>query len=434
MKMKKMKVKDPGSKKKQSTLGMYRFIGIIFTVLSLLNIIAVVIEFRSSGTSLFYAEEALSHMAKIEQHLQTTNECVLNIVINQNDPTIVRNEVKNIKSTFALLDQEVDTFRNIDTSNIDETIEKDFEAAMINVEAYRSLLEKIENYETKEIGAYYNSDIAPMKEKASSSMKSVADHQSQSTNVFFHKTAHAFLFLLLFMVFMLAVGLNFIKYMKKNAEKAELEIEENKSKASQFREKAIKIAYTNILTNLKNRYALERDLSTKLKEDSLTLAFFNFDNFNEITESYGRGFSDMFLVAVTDLVKERYPDKFEIFHTDTHEFCFLMNSDISRMDTEKLVNDLAQTLSAPVKISKLKINPAVSGCVYYYKPSEGLDTNALFLKIDRIMKELRLTNEHKITKIDGSSGISSVDSISIDSINSIGSINSVNILNSVTNL
>ena len=269
--------------------------------------------FRSSGNNLFYAEEALSHISKIEQYLQTTNEEVLNIVINKDDPTAVTAGITNIESEFKLLQDEAETFRGIDISHIDNTIKSDFDSAMVSVASYHSALTKIQNYNAFEIESYYRNDIEPVRMMASNNMRNVVEKQSSSTNTFFHKIAHEFMFLLLFMAFTMAVRLNSINFMKRNAKKAEFEIEVNKKsakanahKASHFREKAMEMAYTNVLTDLKNRYALEKDLDERLKTENIILAFFAYDDFDDMTTSYGRDFGDDFLIGMSDLIKDTY--------------------------------------------------------------------------------------------------------------------------------
>lgn len=391
---------------KEDGLKIYRFISIVFAVLSIINIGAVIVTFRSSGNNLFYAEEALSHISKIEQYLQTTNEEVLNIVINKDDPTAVTAGITNIESKFKLLQDEAETFRGIDISHIDNTIKSDFDSAMVSVASYHSALTKIQNYNAFEIESYYRNDIEPVRMMASNNMRNVVEKQSSSTNTFFHKIAHEFMFLLLFMAFTMAVGLNSINFMKRNAKKAEFEIEVNKKsakanahKASHFREKAMEMAYTNVLTDLKNRYALEKDLDERLKTENIILAFFAYDDFDDMTTSYGRDFGDDFLIGMSDLIKDTYSEQFDIYQTDNNEFCFVVKGSVTKDQADTMFTQVIQTLSSPVEITKLKMSLNVSGCVYYYSCGERLSTNALFVKIDKVMKNMRMRHEHRVMKI-----------------------------------
>ena len=401
-----MNKKSHPQEEKEESLKIYKFIAIVFAVLSLVNIAAVIFTFRYSGNNLFYAEEAVSHVAKIEQYLQTTNESVLNIVINQNDAGIIEKENENINTMFAMLEEEADEFKKLNLSSIDDAIMTDFDSAMTEVGHYETALKTFQNHNTSGVEEYYRKEISPLQEKATIAMQSVADRQSELTNAFFHKIAHQFLILLLFMMFIMALGLNSFIYMRKKIHQKNLENAQtrqkaraNAYKASQALKKANAMAFTNVLTELKNRYALEEDLDEKLRNEDVTLAFFNFDNFSEVTQSYGRDFGDMFIVSVTDMMKENYSDKFEIYHTDTGEFCFVANEAAAPEDADSLIAQLGRALSAPIEISKLSIQPIVSGCVYYYKSAEHLNPNSLLIKIDRVMQEAKENAEHKIMKL-----------------------------------
>ncbi|MBR4320227.1 MAG: hypothetical protein IKP69_09320, partial [Oscillospiraceae bacterium] len=93
---------------------IYRFIGSFFAILSLINLAVVIFAFNRTGYGLYHAEDAVTHIAKIEQHLQNSNESVLNIVVHKNDVAIIKEETQNIHKEFALLNEEANEFRSID--------------------------------------------------------------------------------------------------------------------------------------------------------------------------------------------------------------------------------------------------------------------------------------------------------------------------------
>lgn len=407
MKNTNMKFRQSDLEERGDSLKVYKFIAVVFTLLSLLNIAAVIFTFRYSGNNLFYAEEAVSHVAKIEQCLQSTNESVLNIILNPEDTKLLVKEKENIELCFLSLEKSADYFRSLDLSSLDDSITADFDVAMADVNAYHNALNKFSGYEIYQMGALYDEEISSLQDKATASMREVAQRQSDLTNSFFHEIAHRFLFLLLFMVFIMAVGLNSFIYMRKKIQQKNFENAQTRQaarasayRASQFQKKATAMAYTNILTELKNRYALEEDLDKKLKNEDVTIALFNLDNFGEVTQNYGRDFGDMFIVNMTDMLKEKYSDMFEIYHTDTGEFCFVANEPADPEDADSVIAQLGHALSAPIEISKLNIQPRISGCVYYYKSSEGLNPNSLLIKIDRALQEAKQSTEHKIMKLE----------------------------------
>ena len=402
---------------------IYRIISSVFAVLSLLNLAVVIFAFTRTGYGLYHAEDAVTHIAQIEQYLQNTNESVLNIVVHKNDFKTIETEVENIHNDFITLNEEAELFRAIDLSSIDGTIINDFESAMMKVEAYHQALlnysnmfneydenslsdkEKL-NYFMNMIESKYGSEIEPLKNEATSAMSSVVKHQNEATYTFYVKLAQEFLFVIVFMLLTMSVGLNSIHYMKNNARKAALEIQqkkkdalENAQEASHLRRKATAIAYTNILTGLKNRYALEEELQKRLKSDDVTVAFFNFDTFHELNENYGRNFGDNFLITVADTVKEKYSDTFDIYHTDADEFCFVLKKFGEQSEADSKIPQIMKTLSSPIEVTKLKVQLHVSGCVYHYKATERLDVNGFFVKVDRALKDAKKSASSGILEV-----------------------------------
>ena len=402
---------------------IYSFIGSFFAILSLVNLAVVIFAFNRTGYGLYHAEDAVTHIAKIEQHLQNSNESVLNIVVHKNDVAIIKEETQNIHKEFALLNEEADEFRSIDLSNIDATITSDFEKAMAKVDIYHSALlnytEMFAEYdessaEDNEKLAYfmnmientYELQIEPLKKDASVAMSEMVERQNDSTYTFYVKVAQKFLLVVGFMLLTMSVALNTIHYMKNKARKDAFEIQQKKrdaletaEEASHLRRKAVAIAYTNVLTGFKNRYAMEEDIKKRLQTEDFTVAVFTLDNFSELNESYGRNFGDMYLVKLADILKEKYSDMFDIYHTSADEFSFVLKKYNNQEKADEMLPQIIETLSAPKEVSKLQIKLQVSGCVYRYHASERLGIDSLFVKIDRAIKNARNQNEHSILEL-----------------------------------
>ncbi len=402
---------------------VYRVIGSFFAILSLINLAVVIFAFNRSGYGLYYAENAVTHIAKIEQHLQNSNESVLNIVVHKNNVKIIEEETINIHKEFALLNEEAQIFRGINLSNVDDTINNDFESAMIKVNAYHEALltysEMFHDYDEtsaadKEKLAYfmniietkYETEIEPLKAEATAAMSSVVEHQNESTYTFFVKIAQEFLFVIGFMLLTMSVGLNTIRYMKNNARKDAAEIQQKKKdaietaqEASQLRRKAVAIAYTNVLTGFKNRYAMEEDIKKRLQTEDFTVSVFTLDNLNELNEDYGRNFGDMYLAKIADVLREKYSEMFDIYHTNIDEFSFVLKKYNGQEEVDDILPQIIETLSAPVEVSKLQIKMAVSGCIYRYHASERLGIDSLFVKIDRAIKDAKARNGHRILEV-----------------------------------
>lgn len=402
---------------------LYKRIAIVFATLSLINLIVVTFAFNRTGYGLYYAEEAVSSIAKIQNYLQTTNESVLNIVIHKNDITVIDKEITNVHETFQNIDKEAEHFKSIDVSNINESIKDDFEDSMQKIDKYHSALlkhsEEFRSYNqedpeskeklsafTNQIEEWYETEIDPLKDDATLSIENIFENQSKSTYDFFIKVAQSFLILVVFMLFTMAVGLNSIAYMKKTAKKSAIELQkknktaiEKAREASNFHQKAVAIAYTNILTGMKNRYALEEDLHDRLKTEDLTIALFSFDNFNQLNEVYGRSFGDKFLTTVSDSLSSNFSEQFHIYQTNTEEFCFVSRKNTERSDADAAIQKIINILSESFQVSALQIQQPFSGCIYHYSSRENIDINSLFVKLDKTISDAKRTSGNKVLDV-----------------------------------
>lgn len=378
----------------------YKRMAIIFVVLSLLNMSAVLMAFRRSGYGLYHAEDALSHVARINHYVQDINESAMSIVINHNDSDRIAKEVSQITQTFSEINEEIEAYSNIDLDEIDPELKVQFNEAKEKIDNYHNALmnykNEIQDYTVSnkaELSEYvaatmnvYTSDIEPLKDSAADSVTELFNMQSQATYDFFVRCAQQFLFVLLFLIITMVIGLIGINNMKKKARRDAETIEVEQKKAKESREKSVNIAYSNILTGFKNRYGLEADISDKLASKKFTIALFNFNNFSYINEKYGRDTGDEFLSVVSVKLQQKYAKVADIYSTDADEFCFIFKKNVSPDKADELVYQIAETLSKPMAVTDHAIQNMVSACFCHYNPGDQPDLNSLLRNFDRAMK------------------------------------------------
>jgi diguanylate cyclase (GGDEF)-like protein len=378
----------------------YKRMAIIFVVLSLLNMSAVLLAFRRSGYGLYHAEDALSHVARINHYVQDINESAMSIVINNNDSDRIAKEVSQITQTFSEINEEIEAYSNIDLDEIDPELKVQFNEAKEKIDNYHNALmnykNEIQDYTVSnkaELSEYvaatmnvYTSDIEPLKDSAADSVTELFNMQSQATYDFFVRCAQQFLFVLLFLIITMVIGLIGINNMKKKARRDAETIEVEQKRAKESREKSVNIAYSNILTGFKNRYGLEADISDKLASKKFTIALFNFNNFSYINEKYGRDTGDEFLSVVSVKLQQKYAKVADIYSTDADEFCFIFKKNVSPDKADELIYQIAETMSKPVAVTDHAIQNMVSACFCHYNPGDQPDLNSLLRNFDRAMK------------------------------------------------
>ena len=378
----------------------YKRMAIIFVVLSLLNMSAVLMAFRRSGYGLYHAEDALSHVARINHYVQDINESAMSIVINHNDSDRIAKEVSQITQTFSEINEEIEAYSNIDLDEIDPELKVQFNKAKEKIDNYHNALlnykNEIQDYTVSnkaELSEYvaatmnvYTSDIEPLKNSAADSVTELFNMQSQATYDFFVRCAQQFLFVLLFLIITMVIGLIGINNMKKKARRDAETIEVEQKRAKESHEKSVNIAYSNILTGFKNRYGLEADISDKLASKKFTIALFNFNNFSYINEKYGRDTGDEFLSVVSVKLQQKYAKVADIYSTDADEFCFIFKKNVSPDKADELIYQIAETMSKPVAVTDHAIQNMVSACFCHYNPGDQPDLNSLLRNFDRAMK------------------------------------------------
>ncbi|MDE5834242.1 MAG: GGDEF domain-containing protein, partial [Ruminococcus sp.] len=145
------------------------------------------------------------------------------------------------------------------------------------------------------------------------------------------------------------------------------------------------IALTNILTGMKNRYALEDDIAEILETKQFNIAVFDIDNFRIINDTYGYEFGDEYLSAVSEMLDEEFKDSATIYNITSNEFCFIFNDDIPDSQIQRIADKIRATMSTPVTIESITVQCTASGSIYHYLPNDCLNVSSLLLKMDNVM-------------------------------------------------
>ena len=179
------------------------------------------------------------------------------------------------------------------------------------------------------------------------------------------------------------------------------EIEAATAKFRHTKEKASEMAYMNILTGMKNRYALDKDLSERLETDQFNIAVFDMDNFRSINDMYGYDFGDEYLAAVGERLKAQYGSDAEIYNITGNEFCFVYNREVSDAQAMRISESVIQTLSEWYTIANLNVQLTASGATYHYLPGDSLNLSALLVKLDNVMRDAKRNGGNMVLQVMG---------------------------------
>ena len=160
------------------------------------------------------------------------------------------------------------------------------------------------------------------------------------------------------------------------------ELEETSDRLIASRQKLLDSAHTNILTGLRNRYALEQYLAPLLSSKQFYIGVFDIDNFRQVNDQFGYEYGDEYLIAISDRLKAKYSDAAEIFHVHGNEICMIFKEDGSDMQIKMLAEQIRQTMGSNTQVSGMLLSSNVSAALYHVLPSESKDVGALLRKLD----------------------------------------------------
>lgn len=365
---------------------VYRTLSILFIVLGLINIIAVTAAFSKTGYGLWHAEDALSCIAKIDNSLNNINQRILEIELHPDDYHVLESNMADIVEEHYIIKENSDKFRGLDLNDIDKTLSGEFEITINKVNNYyytiSDCLTKINNGGA-EISSLYNPDIEMMQTDASTSLQAMFDKQDKSTYAFFYRVGKSFLLVLLFLILTMASGLFAIHKAKKRDMEFAIKLQSNKQKIATARQKVVKMAYTNIVTGLKNRYALFEDLNKCINNKDFTIALYNFNDFKSIDEEHGRESTDNYMVTIAERLMENFGDVAEIYSTDVDEFCVIFNDDVARSKVNIISQKILYFLSRPVQIENDKVQLSAAGCICKCTIGKYVSVSDLFKDMDK---------------------------------------------------
>ena len=236
--------------------GVYRTLSILFIVLTILNLVVIIYAFAKTGYGLWHAEDALSYIAKIDDNFEDINQNVLNIQLHADNQQLISDSVDGILSSQNKIKENAESFRQINMANIDKSIPVEFDASMDKVNLYYDTIsEQLTSVKTgfAKPSMLQTAETESMREDAKESLDELFEKSDEATYQFFCRVGQRFLFVLLFLLLTMLTGLYSIARIKKRDHAFALKLQNSKQKTANIRQKAVEIAYTNVVTGLKNR-------------------------------------------------------------------------------------------------------------------------------------------------------------------------------------
>lgn len=391
-------------------------IGIVLAVIMLLNMSLLYLNHAAAFRTFNTTSVEMNYINNSNGLLQQINgELSLMIAGIGNTQA----HMEKIFTLFPQLQEKMDAYENISGHN--ELAARRFRHARAYINAYESKLstyreqynEVLKTNDEAQIEAFRSSlknifeqEISPLQTAAAEMMiASISIASTTATKRTTESTRNMSLILAV-LAAILVIGEIAVFLVARYTKRATEEINRKSaqfadasSKLVRSREKMEDIAVSNLLTGLKNRYALERDISERLATEQFHISVFDFDNFRSINDTYGYDFGDEYLAQIAERLKEEFEQFADVYNITGNEFCFVFKRTVSDTQVIRLVENIVNVMTAPYTILNLTVQLTVSGSTYHYLAGDCLNVNSLLVKMDNVLRNAKRAGGGQIFQV-----------------------------------
>ena len=389
--------------------GAYIFAGILIAIIYIINTFLVESIYWGNQEVSQKTGQANSALNKINSELTAINMDSISIAAGIIPPEDIGITMGDTNKRYGNIIAAEHQFEAIE--DLSPTVVKRYNYAKALITAFKDKLDSLGTKNVKEgneemMADILKQEIYPLQTTASEMLISTIDVVNVETakmNAANTKRAFA---LMTVMMIVAILGEIAVWLFARRAKKIRAELEEREknlaevdAKLKATRQKASDLAVINVLTGMKNRYALDSDVSDRLETGRFNIAVFDMDNFRSINDTYGYDFGDEYLAAVAEKLKEEFGDVAEIYNITGNEFCFLFNSSVTESQAMGIAQNIQRVMSSPYEVLNLAVQLPCSGAVYHYLPGDCLNVNSLLVKLDTALRTVKMNGGNMINTV-----------------------------------
>lgn len=400
------------TEKKQNPNMPYILAGILIAVFTAVNLLLMSI-LNSSIKSVFdTTQEATFYINEIDSHLSEINGNVLKLVGSVGEEEGI---IENIQREFEAIHSSITSFRSI--PNVSESLIKRFDSAITYVNAYEQKLSSYyEQYQSSGAASLakcftnmemiYTQDIQHLQLTSSEMLRASIDisnteSDQQHTNV--NASFRGIIFTMLAILVLGEIAVVIIASMSKKSrnvlDQKEKMLNVADAKLQMTRQKASDLAFTDLITGLKNRYSLSEDLEDRLNTDNFFIAVFDIDNFRSVNNTYGSDFGDAYLGEIAENLKRNFEESAKLYMISGHEFCFIFNDNMTQTKASLLSDSIFETITASYMIENIRIQMPASGVLYKFQPRSSKSVSALLALLDTNITDIKKKGGNRVEMI-----------------------------------
>lgn len=393
--------------KNNSGRRIYIVAGIVFAFILLVSLIQFIVIYTMQSNSYNKAETEQKAVSEIKENLIAVNRDVLKVIAGIGD---AQSTIKDIEISFENIDKYMAVYEETDYHTERELVR--YKEAKDYILALRTRLaeyqhgfssisaEEAKTIYTQEINIFQQSAIDKFDAAIEINEKYIAEQKARGM-MFFRIVIGIMIGLLILGEIGIAVAGIISERNKAEILRKQKQAESASKKFKRSQEKMEGIAYTNILTGLKNRYALEKDIGERLQNEPFNIALFDLDNFRSINDIYGYDFGDEYLVQIAEKLKNNFSEYADIYNITGNEFCIVFKPEISDSQCIKIVKNIFTAMGMAYSIGNIGIQLSVSGSIYHYLPGDCPNLNTVLIRMDNVIRGIKSNGGNSILTVNG---------------------------------
>lgn len=398
--------RDPGIRKISR---MYIIMGIIYVVFIAFNMIVENLVYVNTRDQYDVSLESVNRVAVLRKEFSKINQNVLVLasVEVESEKQALLNQIEN--SMITLGEEEQIFLESVKDRS--ENATRRFKHVMYALDVYENKIDDIKDklltMDSKEAVDIYVQELNPLWMIANEMLGAVTEITSREAAMSRVKIAMnhgaaqiSLVIMVIILIIMLVVFGNRQVKTLIEVQNQTRELNEASARLTKSRKKLLDSAMTNILTGMKNRYALDESLSQLINNAQFNIAVFDVDNFRNINDMYGYEVGDEYLSTIAERLKEEYSEYAEMFNITGNEFCMIFYEHVSDVQAQQLAEQIRLGIGQPTMVAgSLVLQAPVSASLYHYLPSDNLDVNTLLMRMDSALHAAKRDGGNRMYQI-----------------------------------
>ena len=380
-------------------------------ILAVFGAIILLLNLQTAASTQRYqraSSMSMDLLTSMNDDLRKVNENVLEIVGGVGTTTTNTNE---ITLYFDSIEDREKDFESLEFHSDEEM--RRYTHAKTFISAYRTKLQQFQlllgqgQLDATTMRALYTQEVSPIAFTSSEMLEAAISLNTINQQNLSRRVIQLSIITNAIIVGLVILGeiaiIIFSRVAKRRREELEKKTKQAEAAASKFKhsqQKVSEIAFTNILTNMKNRYALDNDIGERLDTDTFNIAVFDMDNFKIINDTYGYDFGDEYLAQIAERLKQEYTQYAEIYNIQGNCFAFVFNKDVSDVQATRLAQNILMSMSDVYTVANLAIQLTCSGCIYHYIAGDCQNLSGLLVKMDNVIRNAKRSGGNAVFTVD----------------------------------